>query len=104
MFFFSVWIFLSFMFLMNLGVGVIVDKFMDERQEQNTDELLPAQKQWNSLRMVLHKAGYIFVMEHLDQLPPWRRKVYDLVNHKIFDAVIMTCIVVNTMLMAVESY
>jgi len=44
------------------------------------------------------------VLTDLDKLSPVRRKIYDFTNHKLFEALIMTCIVTNTMLMAVEVY
>jgi len=40
----------------------------------------------------------------LDELPPQRRRVYNFVAHAIFERTIMTCIVVNTLLMAIEVF
>mmetsp|Transcript_86137 Transcript_86137/g.223875 ORF Transcript_86137/g.223875 Transcript_86137/m.223875 type:complete len:1894 (+) Transcript_86137:58-5739(+) len=102
---FSFWIFLSFMFLMNLGVGVIVEKFMEMRKQGRAVLLSPAQEQWVKCRTVLHKHGaFVFTVTHLDLLDPQRRKIYNFVTHPVFDTTIMTCIVTNTLLMAIEVF
>jgi len=101
MIFFSLWIMFSFMFLMNLGVGIIVDKFM-EMQDQGKEALLTdGQKKWVKTRMALHARGMIFPLYNLHELPEIRRKVYDFVSNKHFERTIMSCIVINTLLMAV---
>jgi len=104
---FVFWIFLSFMFLMNLGVGVIVDRFMEEREKGRDYLLTPAQQQWIRCRSALvHLAngGQVFTLTNLHQLPPFRRKLFKLVTHRVFERSIISCIVLNTLLMAIEVY
>jgi len=96
---FVLWILLSFMFLLNLGVGIIVDKFMEMRN-QGKGTISPAQLRWIKSRMSLTTRPFIFNLENLHRLPLWRRKVYDIVEHSLFERTIMICIVLNTLLMA----
>mmetsp|Transcript_148337 Transcript_148337/g.385670 ORF Transcript_148337/g.385670 Transcript_148337/m.385670 type:complete len:1949 (-) Transcript_148337:33-5879(-) len=100
---FVVWILFSFMFLMNLGVGIIVDKFMEMRAE-GKDIISPAQRRWVQFRLDLHTRGYVFILTNLHELPPVRRAIYDLVEHRFFERLIMGCIVFNTCLMATATF
>jgi len=100
---FVIWIFLSFMFLLNLGVGVIVDKFMDMR-ESGKEMLTPSQKTWKKTRMALYGQSQVFSMENLHLLQYPQRKVYDFVEHRFFENTIMAAIVINTIVMALKVF
>mmetsp|Transcript_88811 Transcript_88811/g.287113 ORF Transcript_88811/g.287113 Transcript_88811/m.287113 type:complete len:2023 (+) Transcript_88811:144-6212(+) len=103
MFMFVMWILLSFMFLMNLGVGIIVDKFMEMRAE-GKDNITPSQRRWLKSRMSLGARSTVFNLQNLHLLPSWRRQVYDVVEHRFFERFIMSCIVFNTVLMALVTF
>lgn len=99
MIFFPIWVFLSAMFLTQLGVGVIVDEFMTER-EASTKKSTKSQK----CMRVLHGRSLVFDLENLHLLPPFRRKVYDFISHRWFENTIMLCIVANVLLLALRIF
>jgi len=101
---FVVWIFLSFMFLLNLGVGVIVDKFMSMRMSGQELFLTEAQKKWKMSRKNLYGRALVYNLENLHRLPPNRRRIYDIVESPLFDNFIMTCIVLNTIIMCMKVF
>mmetsp|Transcript_35025 Transcript_35025/g.89980 ORF Transcript_35025/g.89980 Transcript_35025/m.89980 type:complete len:1901 (+) Transcript_35025:285-5987(+) len=101
--FFVVWIFLSFMFLVNLAVGIIADKFMDMQESDQGVMLTMWQRKWKKTRTTLYSRHQIYDMENLQLLPSARRAVYDFVGcdreNATFEKFIMGCIVANTILM-----
>jgi len=103
MFWFTVWVLFSFMFLMNLGVGIIVDKFMEMRSE-GKDFISAAQLMWIKTRLSLQKKDLIFTLTNLHELSPLRRKAYDFIENPVFDSVIMGFIIFNTMIMATATF
>lgn len=106
--FFVLWIFLSFMFLVNLAVGIIADKFMDERDKNSSANggefmLTDWQRKWKKTRQSLYCHAQVYEVENLTELEPLRRAIYHLIgcdrSGSHFEKFIMACIVVNTMLM-----
>jgi len=105
--FFVLWIFLSFMFLVNLAVGIIADKFMDERDKSALEGgavlLTVSQRKWKKSRHALYCMDQIFEVENLQKLHPMRRAAYNFIGcdkeGSHFEKLIMACIVVNTILM-----
>eukprot|EP00418_Pyrodinium_bahamense_P099289 CAMPEP_0179027558 /NCGR_PEP_ID=MMETSP0796-20121207/9098_1 /TAXON_ID=73915 /ORGANISM="Pyrodinium bahamense, Strain pbaha01" /LENGTH=1012 /DNA_ID=CAMNT_0020723685 /DNA_START=8 /DNA_END=3046 /DNA_ORIENTATION=+ len=95
---------MSFMFLLNLSVGVIVDNFMDLKQTGTEVMLTPAQQRWlNSQKTLLSKAK-LFHMRNLHLLPRLRRKAFELVSGSAFETFMTGAIVVNTLVMATRTY
>jgi len=105
---FCIWIVLSFMFIMNVAVGVIVDKFMDERKDaaenENEDDFDEVQTGFLKTRKYVLEKKVIFDLYDIDQIPKRRRKVYNLISHGAFDAVIMSCILLNTLIMSLKVF
>lgn len=179
-FFFTAYIFVFFMFFINLSVGVIVDKFMDLKAEASTtlssdlsaganeisvtsqagfssdveivitcaeqgheetrkikaikgvgrfqlsgklDFAFPKgatvtkkgkailstdgqdkwKKKWLQARKSLDGQGEkIYLLTNLQNLPPKRRKVYDLIMSRCFENSIMAAIILNTFLMCLK--
>jgi len=102
--FFSFWIFFSFMFLLNLSVGVIVDKFMDLKESGNAVLLTDAQKRWISSKKNLFGRTLLFNLTHLDTLPKFRRRVYEFISEPMFENAIMAAIVINTVFMGMKIF
>jgi hypothetical protein len=104
--------FLSFMFLMNLAVGVVVEKFFEIKKESIAEkEKKEGAKSKTELqvklingRKALFKRSYIFDLTNLHLLPVPRRRVYELISSKPFERFIMTAIIVNTGVMACTAF
>ncbi|CAE8631108.1 unnamed protein product [Polarella glacialis] len=102
--FFVLWIFLSFMFLINLSVGVIVDKFMDFRAAGKSLGMTPNQQKWMQSRKSLHGRMVFFDLCDLDRLPPMRKWVYHLTSSKRFEHVVVIAIIINTLFMTFKIF
>jgi len=102
--FFVVYIFMSFMFLLNLSVGVIVDNFMELKDDLKEEgkEIMVTEKQavWLKGVKTLCYKSYIFRLTNLHLLEPTRRTMYNLVTGPSFDAVMTVFIMANTVVMA----
>ncbi|CAE8634204.1 unnamed protein product, partial [Polarella glacialis] len=73
--FFMVYMFFSAMFIINLSVGVIVDKFMDLKHAGAGDLMLTdAQRKWVASHRQLCNRNIFFDLTDLHKLPPLRRK------------------------------
>jgi len=103
--FFAFYIFISFMFLLNLSVGVIVDKFMDLKQEGKDSLLLTdAQQKWVNSKKKLFRRNNYFDLVNLHLLPPFRRNVYNVVTHRQFENVIMAALCLNASFMLMKIF
>eukprot|EP00927_Polykrikos_kofoidii_P085372 TRINITY_DN9275_c0_g3_i1.p1 TRINITY_DN9275_c0_g3~~TRINITY_DN9275_c0_g3_i1.p1 ORF type:complete len:1882 (-),score=349.70 TRINITY_DN9275_c0_g3_i1:200-5845(-) len=101
---FVLWIFISFMFLINLAVGVIVDKYMDLKKDGVAAFRSDAQQKWINYRSSLAARAHFYIITDLDELPPARKWVYGIISSKIFESVIMGAIVIMTICMACQIY
>jgi hypothetical protein len=99
-FLFPLWIILSFMFLINLAVGLMLNQFDQHSKEGKESLLTDTQRKWINSRRLLFGKKHFFDLTHLHQLPAFQRKVYDMVANPNFDRFIMSCIVANTCIMA----
>mmetsp|Transcript_59235 Transcript_59235/g.105254 ORF Transcript_59235/g.105254 Transcript_59235/m.105254 type:complete len:1938 (-) Transcript_59235:102-5915(-) len=103
--FFMVYMFFSFMFIINLSVGVIVDKFMDLKESGKGDILLTqAQTAFVASQNHLLKRKHFFDLTDLHTLPPGQRKVYDMVSSNSFTGFIMAAIALNSALMGMKIF
>jgi len=102
--FFVLYIFFSFMFLLNLSVGVIVDKFMDLKKEGKDVLLTKAQSRWIASKRRLYARSNLFILTHLHLLSRRRRAVYDFVTHRHFESGIMATICCNTVFMLLKVF
>jgi len=103
--FFVVWIAFSFMFLINLGLGVMVDKFMDLKEQGGGAVMLTeAQRNWLNSRKSLHGRSVFFSLTNLHLLPPRRRKLYEFVTSPFLETFIMVCIILNTVIMMFQVF
>jgi len=102
---FPMWILVSFMFLINLAVGVIVDNFGAAMDRGNGGSMLTeSQQRWLQSRKSLHSRAFFFDLRNLHELPSCRRKVYDLVTSVYFERAIMATIILNTLIMALTIF
>lgn len=101
---FPLWILMSFMFLINLAVGIIVDTFMELKDQGKQIMLTEAQKHWVASRKCLHGRALFYNLTNLHLLGPFRRKVYDIIDSKAFEQFIMSAIVINTFIMALTIF
>eukprot|EP00931_Biecheleriopsis_adriatica_P029753 TRINITY_DN17609_c4_g1_i1.p1 TRINITY_DN17609_c4_g1~~TRINITY_DN17609_c4_g1_i1.p1 ORF type:complete len:1956 (-),score=450.68 TRINITY_DN17609_c4_g1_i1:314-6181(-) len=103
--FFVAYMTFSNMFIINLSVGVIVDKFMDLKQSGKSDIMLtPAQVNWIASQKHLLKRRLFFDMTDLDKLPSPRRMAYRLISSGCFTGGIMAAIAANSALMAMKVF
>ncbi|CAE8629440.1 unnamed protein product, partial [Polarella glacialis] len=103
--FFMVYMFFSAMFIINLSVGVIVDKFMDLKHAGAGDLMLTdAQRKWVASHRQLCNRNIFFDLTDLHKLPPLRRKAYRIISHTWFHIVIMTAIALNSASMAMKTF
>jgi len=100
--FFMLYIFFSNMFIINLSVGVIVDKFMSQKQANSSVCLTDPQKKWVNCITSLYARRQIVTLTDLHEKPTIRRKVYELVSSPAFETTIMGAIVVNTLFLAAK--
>jgi len=101
---FCFYIFFSFMFIVNLAVGVIVDQFMSLKQTDKGAMLTETQIQWVNSKKILYGRPLLFDLTNLHLLSPSRRKVYNLVSNPWFENSIMAAIVINTVLMGAKVF
>jgi hypothetical protein len=105
--FFVVYIFFMTMFLINLSVGIIVERFLELKSqsipESNMTEI---QKKWSKclIRLYRKKENDYFSVTNLQLLPACRRRLYDFVCHRFFDRAIMAAITFNTLLMSLKIF
>eukprot|EP00931_Biecheleriopsis_adriatica_P119863 TRINITY_DN9503_c0_g1_i1.p1 TRINITY_DN9503_c0_g1~~TRINITY_DN9503_c0_g1_i1.p1 ORF type:complete len:1886 (-),score=426.27 TRINITY_DN9503_c0_g1_i1:127-5784(-) len=104
--FFVCYLFFSNMFIINLSVGVIVDKFIEGKMSNQSDELSDPEKVWIKTWVAsltsLYSRNMIVNLENLHEKPPLRRAIYKIVNSTPFEHGIMGAIVINTMCMALK--
>ena len=102
--FFVVYMIFSHMFIINLSVGVIVDKFMDLKQSGKRDIVLTiAQVKWLENQKLLTRTRF-FDMRDLDLMPPLQRKAYDIISSFRFTTFILVAIALNSALMAMQTF
>eukprot|EP00941_MAST-03F_sp_MAST-3F-sp1_P005593 g5593.t1 len=107
-----VWFFIGFIvvgsfFVVNLFVGVVCDTFNEMREELGASFMLTeTQKEWVSMRKKINKLGPAIKNTLMRKVPSgkWRRTMYYIVIKPKFEVFIMTCIIVNTILMACKSF
>jgi len=100
--FFMLYLFFSNMFIINLSVGVIVDKFMSMKQSNTAVMLTEPQKNWVNSIMSLYSRRQIVSLMDLHEKPWLRRKCYELVSSEFFETSIMGAIVINTLFLAAK--
>jgi hypothetical protein len=107
------WMLISWMFLMNLAVGVVVEKFFELKKEAADEKLKkegPGKKRSDLQsklidgRKALLARPYIYDLPNLHELKEPRKRVYDLISSKAFERFIMGAIVVNTIIMACTAF
>ena len=106
--FFCVYILFMFMFILNLGVGVVVTKFLELRagmsKEQHGVELSTTQVRWLNCMKFLYARPLedAFDLTNLRRLTSTRLWFYRLISSSRFENFILTCIVLNSMLMCMK--
>ena len=86
-------------FILNLFVGVIMDNFnkIKEKEEWGSLFVTDDQRCWiDAQRLGMAKK----LQKKIDPPEGWRGRIFNLVNHSVFEGIIMCFIAINTMVMA----
>eukprot|EP00933_Yihiella_yeosuensis_P037205 TRINITY_DN31081_c0_g1_i1.p1 TRINITY_DN31081_c0_g1~~TRINITY_DN31081_c0_g1_i1.p1 ORF type:complete len:653 (+),score=71.78 TRINITY_DN31081_c0_g1_i1:39-1997(+) len=103
--FFVVYMFLSFMFIINLSVGVIVDKFMDLKESGKVNVMMTeAQSNWLQAQKKMATRRHFFDLTNTHLLPETRQKVYRFINLPAFNHFIMGAITANAVVMGMKVF
>ena len=97
--YFVVFMIFGSQFILNLFVGVIMDNFnkIKEKEEMGGLFVTDDQRLWiDAQRLGMARA----LQKKIDPPEGWRGKYFILVNHNIFEGVIMFFIAINTVVMA----
>jgi voltage-dependent calcium channel L type alpha-1D len=101
--FFIVFMVVGSFFVMNVFVGVVIDNFNTMKAKLGGDFLLtPEQKKWMEAQKSARRIGPIRVLKP----PPQRirRVFFTIVRTHHFEVFVMSCILVNTLLMAAHHF
>ena len=89
-------------FIVNLFVGIILDKFSEEHKKGNNPLLTEGQANWVKVQCrIMGKPLKKTVPVPKHEL---RKAIYTIIESDIFDYCIMVCIVLNIAVMAMEHY
>ena len=100
-FFFVLFIIVANFFLLNLCVGVIVDNYGRMQSEGEGPVLLTKeQAEWLELQKVVSKENMLFGLTNLEGISAFRRQMFFITTDSKFESFIMTCICLNTCVMA----
>jgi hypothetical protein len=102
--FFVLFIIVANFFLLNLCVGVIVDNYGRMKSEGEPVLLTDAQAEWLDLQKAVAKENQLFGLTNLQSIPPFRRQMFFLCTDARFESSIMTCICLNTFVMALKGF
>ena len=95
------WMLMSYIFAMNLFVGVVVDSFRRIQQQESGSAIMTLeQQQWANTMKALANA-----LPSKASGPPthwFRRACYDLISTPIFDSIITCVIIANISVMALD--
>jgi hypothetical protein len=101
--YFMTWIVVGAFFILNLFIGVIVDRFDEiKKTEDGLKIMTPEQQQWVHAQYLMLRASAI--TRAARPLGGRRAPLYDLVTHPAFEPAVMALIVMNSLCMAVDSY
>jgi len=90
-------------FSLNLIISVVVDNFQRIKDEQDGSALMTAdQLKWVMTRRLVARLGLKKNLVEPNQA--WRKTIFIIVMHPLFDPMIMGCIVLNTLTMCLEYY
>lgn len=108
--FFVGYIFFFSMFVLNLFVGVIVTQFLELKKQYNAagkaDEFMVGMDQRKLFRYLhtFFHAPAPWSLTQLSRLPPFRRRIFNLVAADRFEHFIMGCICTNALVMAMKTF
>jgi len=102
-FFFVIFIIVGSFFILNLFIGVIISTYNKGKEAYGKNFLLTEkQKRWLEAKLMIIQAKPIVKMK----LPSseWRHPFYFLAQSKWFDRFIYLCIILNTVVLAIDWY
>jgi len=101
--FFIVYLFIISFFILNLFVGVVIDKFTEARNEtMGLNVFSESQSRWVAAQRLLLRARPRALLSPPDNA--WRQLALQLVGSREFEVAILGAIVANTAVMATTSY
>ncbi|EGZ10886.1 hypothetical protein PHYSODRAFT_337660 [Phytophthora sojae] len=101
--FFIVFMVVGSFFVMNVFVGVIIENFNTMKAKLGGDFLLtPEQKKWMEAQKSATRIGPIRMVNAPTQV--LRRVCFSIVRTRFFEGFVMSCILVNTLLMASQHF
>eukprot|EP00198_Chlamydomonas_reinhardtii_P012138 XP_001701475.1 voltage-gated Ca2+ channel, alpha subunit [Chlamydomonas reinhardtii] len=88
-------------FVLNLFIGVTLDKFTELQQAQTASSVFvtPQQQNWVDVQKLLLRTGMTSRPARFEE-PAWRAGLYDFVMGSVFEEFILITIVVNVLFMA----
>jgi hypothetical protein len=99
--YFIAFMIIGYFFMVNLFVGIILDKFSEEHKGGNP-LLTKQQLQWVDTQMRMMNKPLKQAAKEPDN--HYRRWLFRVVESNVFDFVIMVCIVINVAFMGMEHY
>merc|ERR1719265_2707955 len=102
--FFCLFILVGTFFILNLCVGVIVDNFNKIKDSGGSIMMTEAQANWSNTMRNFFKRKQFFGLTELDLKPPAQQRAYGFVTHPYCEMFIMTCIILNTVLMGCKQF
>ncbi|KAF4672946.1 hypothetical protein FOL47_011216 [Perkinsus chesapeaki] len=102
--FFVLFMLIGSLFILNLCVGVIVDNFNKMKAQGNSLLLTEAQQKWIELQKQLYTKKIFLELAHIKDLPMSRRKMYFFCSSSKFESFIMSCIILNTVIMGMKVF
>lgn len=102
--FFVFFILVGSFFILQLCVGVIIDNFSRIKEGGQEIMLTEAQRKWIQAKKEFLKRKIFFGLTDLHEQPVGRRKVYFFVSNSKFDNFIMSCILLNTVVMGMKTF
>jgi hypothetical protein len=102
---FFVWfILVGTFFILNLCVGVIVDNFNKIKEDGGTVLMTEDQQAWADTHRNFMKRRVFFGLTDLDEKPAGQRSMYLMMTSSTCETFIMSCILLNTILMGCKQF
>jgi hypothetical protein len=101
--YFIILIVIGSFFIMNLFVGIVISNFNREKERLGKNFLLTdKQREWLEIKLLMHRSQPMAKPKAPQN--KIRNFFFHIVTHKLFDPVIMGCIVANTLILMLTWY
>lgn len=100
--YFILFMIVGFLFLMNLFVGVIIDNFNKIKEQKDVGGIFVTDSQRNWIEIQHLMLAKTLLRKKYPPQGKFRRFFYDVQDSKYFEGFIITCIFMNTIIMAMQ--